>query len=165
FDCCEVCEGPHYSSDCQTRKQLIYEPTPGNNYNFPYFDQSSLFTPPQPILLSELEQKELITYMLESQEQFNINQEKFNRDVQNEINYLQEMLNLRNSNQDPPVDLYDLKVSNEGDNEIDSLTKEPFDTLLMGDEVISTTPKRENNEFIKSSVDDLVPIRRESEVT
>ncbi|GJV76776.1 putative reverse transcriptase domain-containing protein [Tanacetum coccineum] len=56
-------------------------------------------------------------------------------------------------------------VSNEGDNEIDSLTKEPFDTLLMGDEVISTTPKRENNEFIKSSVDDLVPIRRESEVT
>ncbi|GKA02855.1 hypothetical protein Tco_0675636 [Tanacetum coccineum] len=30
-------------------------------------------------------------------------------DVQNEINRLQGMLNLRNSNQDPPVDLYDLK--------------------------------------------------------
>ncbi|GJX34855.1 hypothetical protein Tco_0246412 [Tanacetum coccineum] len=83
----------------------------------------------------------------------------------NEINRLQEMLRLRNSNQDPPVDLYDLKGSGEGNNKIDSLTKEPSDTLLMGDEVISTTPKKENDEFIKSSVDDLVLIPRESEVT
>ncbi|GJT31000.1 hypothetical protein Tco_0911275, partial [Tanacetum coccineum] len=65
----------------------------------------------------------------------------------------------------PPVDLYHLEGSNKGDNKIDSLTKEPLDILLMGDEVISTTPERENDEFIKSSVDDLVPIPRESEVT
>ncbi|GKC71872.1 hypothetical protein Tco_1117755 [Tanacetum coccineum] len=58
-----------------------------------------------------------------------------------------------------------VKGSDEGNNEIDSLTKEPSDTLLMGDEVINTTSARENNEFIKSSVDDLVPILRESEVT
>ncbi|GJU54868.1 hypothetical protein Tco_1228582 [Tanacetum coccineum] len=44
-------------------------------------------------------------------------------------------------------------------------TMEPLDTFLMGDEVISTIPERENNKFIKSSVDDLVPILRESEVT
>ncbi|GJV17129.1 hypothetical protein Tco_1362452 [Tanacetum coccineum] len=86
-------------------------------------------------------------------------------DVQNEINRLQEMLNLKNSNQDPPVDLYDLKGSDKGDKEIDSLTKEPSDTILMGDQVISTTLERENDKFIKSSVDDLVPIPRESEVT
>ncbi|GKD40908.1 hypothetical protein Tco_1261115 [Tanacetum coccineum] len=42
---------------------------------------------------------------------------------------------------------------------------EPADTLLMGDEVISTTPVREDDEFIKYSVDDLVPIPREYEVT
>ncbi|GJV13975.1 hypothetical protein Tco_1359298 [Tanacetum coccineum] len=84
--------------------------------------------------------------------------------VQNEINHLQEMLNLRNSNQDPPVELYDLKGSDEGDNEIDSLTKEPSDTLLRGDKVISTTPARENDEFITSSVDDLVLIPRESDI-
>ncbi|GKF75212.1 hypothetical protein Tco_0224656, partial [Tanacetum coccineum] len=42
---------------------------------------------------------------------------------------------------------------------------EPTDILLMGDKVIRTTPKRENDKFIKSSVDDLVPILRESEVT
>ncbi|GKF04214.1 hypothetical protein Tco_0034882, partial [Tanacetum coccineum] len=86
-------------------------------------------------------------------------------DFQNELNRLQEMLNLRNPNQDPTVDLYDLKGSNEGDNEINSLTKEPLDTLLLGGEVISTIPDMENDEFIKSSVDDLVLIPRESEVT
>ncbi|GJT11769.1 hypothetical protein Tco_0858811 [Tanacetum coccineum] len=45
------------------------------------------------------------------------------------------------------------------------LTMEPLDTLLIGDEVISTTPERENDEFIKSSDDDLVPIPREYELT
>nr|GEX96875.1 hypothetical protein [Tanacetum cinerariifolium] len=42
---------------------------------------------------------------------------------------------------------------------------EPSDTFLMGDKVISTTPERKNDEFIKSIFDDLVPIPRESEVT
>ncbi|GKA70482.1 hypothetical protein Tco_0776621 [Tanacetum coccineum] len=43
-------------------------------------------------------------------------------------------------------------------------TMEPLDTFLIGDEVISTIPERENDEFIKSSVDDLVLILRESEL-
>ncbi|GKE42590.1 hypothetical protein Tco_1469874 [Tanacetum coccineum] len=94
-----------------------------------------------------------------------INQEKLNMDFQDELNHLQEMLNLINSKQDPPVDLYDLKGSDKGDNKIDSLTMEPSDAFLMGDEVISTSPERENDEFIKSSVDDLVPIPKDSEVT
>ncbi|GKC07087.1 hypothetical protein Tco_0998697 [Tanacetum coccineum] len=104
-------------------------------------------------------------------EQFNMNQEQFNlnqvklEELHAEWNRLQEMLSLRNSNQDPPIDLYYSERSDEEDMEIDSLTKEPSDTLLMGDEVIITTPERENDEFIKSSIDDLVPIPRESEVT
>ncbi|GJW19059.1 hypothetical protein Tco_0026495 [Tanacetum coccineum] len=75
------------------------------------------------------------------------------------------MMNLINSNQDPSVELYPLEGSDKGDNEINSLIMEPSDTFLMGVEVISTILARENNEFIKSSVDDLVPIPRESEVT
>ncbi|GKB27172.1 hypothetical protein Tco_0866573, partial [Tanacetum coccineum] len=55
-------------------------------------------------------------------------------ELQAEINHLQEMLRFRNLNHDPPVDLYDLEGSDEGGIEIDSLTKEPLDTLLMGDE-------------------------------
>ncbi|GJS02683.1 hypothetical protein Tco_0319191 [Tanacetum coccineum] len=42
---------------------------------------------------------------------------------------------------------------------------DPTNTLLMGDEVISTIPAREIDEFIKSSVNDPVPVPRESEVT
>ncbi|GJZ49979.1 hypothetical protein Tco_0604169 [Tanacetum coccineum] len=86
-------------------------------------------------------------------------------DFQNELNCLKEMLKLTNSNHDPPVDFYNLKGSDKGYNEINSLTMKPFDTFLMGDEVISTILARESDEFIKSSVDDLVPIPRESEVT
>ncbi|GJT60509.1 hypothetical protein Tco_1004042 [Tanacetum coccineum] len=45
------------------------------------------------------------------------------------------------------------------------LTIEPSDTLLIGDEVISTIPARETGECIKFSVYDLVPIPKELEVT
>ncbi|GJS50617.1 hypothetical protein Tco_0623979 [Tanacetum coccineum] len=44
-------------------------------------------------------------------------------------------------------------------------TMEPLDAFSMGNEVISILPAREIDEFIKSSVDDLVLILRESEVT
>ncbi|GJZ83610.1 hypothetical protein Tco_0648783 [Tanacetum coccineum] len=100
------------------------------------------------------------------------------------------MLSLRNSNHDPPVDLYYpegsddyTEVTYDKDQCLSDhyttpvtppaytpsipflATMEPFDTLLMGDKVISTAPERENDEFIKSSVYDLVPIPRELEVT
>nr|GFA22358.1 hypothetical protein [Tanacetum cinerariifolium] len=42
---------------------------------------------------------------------------------------------------------------------------EPLDALLIRNEVVSTTPVRENDKFIKSSVDDLVLNLRESKVT
>ncbi|GJT80731.1 hypothetical protein Tco_1055073, partial [Tanacetum coccineum] len=44
-------------------------------------------------------------------------------------------------------------------------TMEPEDSLIMGDENLSTIPKKESDEFIKSSVEDLVPIPSESEDT
>ncbi|GJZ44497.1 hypothetical protein Tco_0591752 [Tanacetum coccineum] len=44
-------------------------------------------------------------------------------------------------------------------------TMEPEDSLIMGDEDLSTIPEKESDEFIKSSVEDLVPIPSESEDT
>ncbi|GKB27533.1 hypothetical protein Tco_0866934 [Tanacetum coccineum] len=41
------------------------------------------------------------------------------------------------------------------------LTMEPEDSLIMGDENLSTIPEKESDEFIKSSVKDLVPIPSE----
>ncbi|GJY01132.1 hypothetical protein Tco_0359284 [Tanacetum coccineum] len=42
-------------------------------------------------------------------------------------------------------------------------TKEPEDSLILGNEKLSTIPEKESDEFIKSSVEDLIPIPRESE--
>ncbi|GJZ36141.1 hypothetical protein Tco_0581958 [Tanacetum coccineum] len=100
------------------------------------------------------------------------------------------MLSLRNSNHDPPVDLYDPWERNNdievtldkeqflSDHYIAHVTPpaytpslpflttiEPANTLLMGDEDSSTTPASKTDEFIKSSTNDLVPIPREFEVT
>ncbi|GJV56098.1 hypothetical protein Tco_1457103 [Tanacetum coccineum] len=44
-------------------------------------------------------------------------------------------------------------------------TKEPEYSLIMGDEHLSTIPEKESDELIKSSVENLVPISSESEVT
>ncbi|GKB64486.1 hypothetical protein Tco_0920672, partial [Tanacetum coccineum] len=42
---------------------------------------------------------------------------------------------------------------------------EPEDSLIMGDENLSTIPEKESDELIKSSVEDLVLIPSESEDT
>ncbi|GJW51189.1 hypothetical protein Tco_0092540 [Tanacetum coccineum] len=44
-------------------------------------------------------------------------------------------------------------------------TLEPEDSLIMGNEDLSTIPEKESDEFIKSSIEDLVPIPSESEDT
>ncbi|GJZ99638.1 hypothetical protein Tco_0672189 [Tanacetum coccineum] len=44
-------------------------------------------------------------------------------------------------------------------------TMEPGDSLIIGDENLSTILEKESDEFIKSNVEDLVPIPRESEDT
>ncbi|GKB28716.1 hypothetical protein Tco_0868117 [Tanacetum coccineum] len=44
-------------------------------------------------------------------------------------------------------------------------TMESEDSLIMGDENLSTNPEKESDELIKSSVEDLVPIPSESEDT
>nr|GEY35225.1 hypothetical protein [Tanacetum cinerariifolium] len=44
-------------------------------------------------------------------------------------------------------------------------TKDPEDSLIMGNEELNTNPEKESIEFIKSSVEDLVPIPKEEAVT
>ncbi|GKG48298.1 hypothetical protein Tco_0510183, partial [Tanacetum coccineum] len=45
----------------------------------------------------------------------------------------------------------------------ESPTKEPVNSLSLGDEHLDTIPATESNEFIKSSVENLVPIPSEPE--
>nr|GFC06738.1 NAC domain-containing protein [Tanacetum cinerariifolium] len=144
------------------------------------------FTPPQSLPHSELNRTELIKLVIE---QFNSNHVEF-AELQAELNCLQEMLSLRNSNHDHPVDLYypegsddytevtydkEQCLSDRYTTPITSpaytsyipflATMEPADTFLMRDEVISTISAREIDEFINYSVDDLISIPKEYEVT
>ncbi|GJY25203.1 hypothetical protein Tco_0399929 [Tanacetum coccineum] len=127
FNCCEVCGGLYYSSDCQTRNQLVDEPNPGNNYDFPCFDQPPQYhidqSPPQNLVFDTYRENNRI---------------------------LEEILRTLEANS--PVDLKEPKGS-------DDYTEVTYNKKQ------STIPERENDEFIKSSVDDLIPIPRESEVT
>ncbi|GJS60167.1 putative reverse transcriptase domain-containing protein [Tanacetum coccineum] len=57
------------------------------------------------------------------------------------------------------------KEEQEVKNIAEPTTKQPEDSLIMGNEELSTIPEKESDEFIKSSVEDLIPIPRESEDT
>ncbi|GKD87693.1 hypothetical protein Tco_1358847 [Tanacetum coccineum] len=169
FDCCEVCEGPHYSSDCQTRNQLVYEPNPSNNYDFPYFDQPPQYhidqSPPQDLILDSLmctcrENNRILEEMLRTQMPNSpvVLNEPEGSDDYTKVTYDKEqcLSDHYTAHVTPPAYTPFIPFL---------ATMEPTDTLLMGDEVISTIPARETNEFIKSSVDDFVLIPKESEVT
>nr|GEZ81955.1 hypothetical protein [Tanacetum cinerariifolium] len=161
---CELCgDSSHYGFDCQTRTLLVYEQVPrlhdssncqsrnpvfyeSNSYN--NFDSSGFDQPSQyPIIHLPLHEMSL--------------------------HELSMMMNLGTPTPEP---LVNSSVYEESDEDIEAThaytpslpfltTMEPADTLLMGDEVISTTLARENDKLIKYSVDDLVPIPKESEVT
>ncbi|GJY91577.1 hypothetical protein Tco_0506773 [Tanacetum coccineum] len=189
FNCCEFCGGPHYSNDCQarnmpiydhgpcphysydcqTRNQFVYEPNPGNNYDFPCFDQPPQYhidqSPPQDLVFDSLmhtcrENNNILEEMLRTQMPNSpvVLKETEGSDDYTEVTYDKEQC-LSDHYTDPttPPAYTPSKPF--------LATMEPTNTLLMGDEVISTIPIKEINEFIKSSVDDLVPIPRESEVT
>ncbi|GJR73281.1 hypothetical protein Tco_0085646 [Tanacetum coccineum] len=170
FDCCEVCGGPHYSSDCQTRNQLVYEPNPGNNYDFPCFDQPPQYhidpSPPQNLdshshcMLLARENNRILEEILRTQMPNSpvVSKEPKGSDDYTEVTYDKEQCLSDHYTAPVTPPAYTPSMSF-------LAIMEPTDTHLMGDEVISTIPARETNEFIKSSIDDLVPIPRESEVT
>ncbi|GJW48023.1 hypothetical protein Tco_0079669 [Tanacetum coccineum] len=79
----------------------------------------------------------------------------------------------------PPLDVLKdhFKIFSDSNNDCTSSDNDSFenidyvkaslleDSLIMGNEELSTIPEKESNEFIKSSVEDLVPILSESEDT
>ncbi|GKC42261.1 hypothetical protein Tco_1059983, partial [Tanacetum coccineum] len=147
---------------------VVYEPNPGNNYDFPCFDQ-----PPQyHIYQSPPEDLEFDSQFMRSHRDTNCILEELLRTLKTnspaaEPEGSDDYIEVTYDKEQCLSDHYTAPVTFPA--YIPSIPfiaiMEPADTLLMGDEVISTTPVRENDEFIKSSVDDLVPIPRESGVT
>nr|GEV08055.1 hypothetical protein [Tanacetum cinerariifolium] len=169
FDCCEVCGCPHYSSDYQTRNQLVYEPNPGNNYDFPCFDQPPQYhidqSPPQDLIFDSLmhtcrKNNHLLEEMLRTQMPNSpvVLNEPEGSDDYTRVTYDKEqcLSDHYTAPVTPPAYTPSIPFL---------ATMDPTNTLLMRDEVISTIPVRETDEFIKSSVDDFVLIPKESEVT
>ncbi|GKA61721.1 hypothetical protein Tco_0761240, partial [Tanacetum coccineum] len=132
--CCENCGGPHESFQCQPMNQNFY------NSNSSGFDQlqppqyPGIHNPPQETSVEILQAKE---DLMKSIQTF---LKKFNRISFGETP--------KNSSKAIALDLP---------------TEEPDNSLSMGDEHLSTILETESNEVIKSSVENLIPIPRESE--
>ncbi|GJS85490.1 hypothetical protein Tco_0752031 [Tanacetum coccineum] len=142
YPCCENCRGPHMSFQCQPMNQNYYESNPCYDSNSFGYDQ---FQPPQytvnhPIFTSQNE-------LLNSQNELFNSQNK--------------LLNSQNKLMEQMTSICDMDYTIAITPVLS--TEEPVNSLSMGDEHLDTIPVTESDEFIKSSVEDLVPIPSESE--
>ncbi|GJS09188.1 hypothetical protein Tco_0365984 [Tanacetum coccineum] len=190
---CELCrDSPHYGFDCQTRTPLVYEQDPCPHYssdcqagNTPIYDQGPCynqnFNDDQPSFILQISNNSLtvvrsvevpiialivkpgtslsmrlILELLRTLKPNSPTGEPEGSDDYTEVTYDKEqcLSDHYTAPVTPPAYTPSIPFL---------ATMEPFDTLLMGDEVISIILARKTDEFIKSSVDDLVPISRESE--
>lgn len=188
FYCCEFCGGPHFSSDCQTGN-----PFPCNNYDYLYHDQppqcQMIRTPQQTQQDTHLEIQELLkraeelveTVKTTFQNAPSIDDDDDSND-EDTVGILPEDSS-NSSAENPPI-----QKSQGGKSMIEILAerqmeivksiaaspsqllqssvitpKIPTNSLIMGDEHLDTVPEKESDEFIKSSVENLVPIPGESQ--
>nr|GEX28431.1 hypothetical protein [Tanacetum cinerariifolium] len=178
--CCENCGGPHETFQCQPMNQNFY------NSNSLGFDQSQpswflvIHQPPQEMSIQEMEDlkqqyldemKRLINS--EYRDEIKIDELKGNfNSMSIEINKkekLQQLEQVANLSTYPSKRFNSFCYDDDDDEDYiiavtPSLsTEEPNNSLSMGDEHPDTISKTESDEFIKFSVETLVPILSESE--
>ncbi|GJV60961.1 mutator type transposase, partial [Tanacetum coccineum] len=176
---CELCgNDSHYGFDCpsrfplcQPRNQNYFESNPCYNPNSYGFDQPTQTSidhqPPKEISVRELLLQEKLHKALQAV------CEKLNQQEQaaNVSTYTPEPLRRFNfiydNDEESTILLNEIISQIPPSIKITPVlpTMEPEDSLIMGDENLSTIPEKESDEFIKSSVEDLVPIPSESEDT
>ncbi|GKB62595.1 hypothetical protein Tco_0918781 [Tanacetum coccineum] len=188
--CCENCGGPHESFQCQPMNQDHFE----HNSNYSGFDQSPQYSidHQEDLNLQRINyrnekidirfRRECEDMIVELKSKFNGMSIEINK--KKELQYLEQVAKLSTYTTEPSrhfnctcCDDDDYEESTIPLNEIDSQTPpsieitpvlptlEPEDSLIMGNEELSTIPEKESDEFIKSSVEELVPIPSESEDT
>ncbi|GJT35687.1 hypothetical protein Tco_0926106 [Tanacetum coccineum] len=164
YPCCENCGGPHETYQCQPMNEDYYhEQNSCYDYNSFGFDQ---FQPPQytvnhPIFNAQndflnsqnklMEQMTSICdmvgqYMQKKEEEKRIAEEQAAKDRYWKIPICYD------DDEDYTIAITPVLP-----------TKEPVNSLSMGDEHLDTIPATESDEVIKSSVENLVPIPSESE--
>nr|GEW47360.1 hypothetical protein [Tanacetum cinerariifolium] len=182
YPCCETCGCPHENFQCQPMNQNFYEPNMCSNSISSDFDQFQppqfpiIHQPPQEMSIQEMkdlkqqyldEMKHLINS--EYRDEININKLKGNfNSMSIEINKKEKLQQLE---QVANLSTYRSKRFNsfcyDDDDEDYTVVITPdfpiTDSLIMENEHLNTIPKTESDEFIKSSVENLVPIPSESE--
>ncbi|GJW76888.1 hypothetical protein Tco_0138570 [Tanacetum coccineum] len=178
YSCCEDCGGPHETYQCQPMNEDYYhEQNSCYDYNSFGFDQ---FQPPQytvnhPIFNSQNE-------LLNSQNEFLNSQ----NELLNSSNKLMEQMTslcdmvgqcIQKKEEEKRIEeeqaakdrYWKIPICYDDDDDYTIAitpvlpTKEPVNSLSMGDEHLDTIPATESDEVIKSSVENLVPIPSESE--
>nr|GEW45765.1 hypothetical protein [Tanacetum cinerariifolium] len=179
FLCCDNCGGPHESFHCQPMNQIYFEP----NSNYSGFDQPPQYTmdhqPNEGMSKSNIVFEEINMMFQQLMEILNEeNQDKI--EEINQVTHTFEPSRRFNYICYDIDDYYDYEESTIPLNEIISqippsivittsppvlLIEDPEVSLIMRNEEINTIPKKESDEFTKSSVEDLVPIPSQSEDT
>ncbi|GJT54686.1 hypothetical protein Tco_0989740 [Tanacetum coccineum] len=179
--CCENCGGPHESFQCQPMNQNYFEPNP----SYSGFDQPSQYpidqSPPQEMSIQDMEDLKQ-QYLDEMQSIINQIQIKDYRNERIDIHYRREceiMIDeLKGKFNGMSIEINkkkELRKLEQAAN-LSTYTTEPsrrFNSFYDDDDYEESTiplneihiPKKESDEFIKSSVEDLVPIPSESEDT
>ncbi|GJW85107.1 hypothetical protein Tco_0158252 [Tanacetum coccineum] len=152
--CCENCGGPHANFQCQPRNQNFYEPNLCYNSNSFGFDQPTQTSidhqPPREMSVQELLLQEKLHKALQA--------------IYEKLNQQEQAANVSTHTPEPSRRfnfIYDDDEDDDNDNDDEDSTI----PLNEGDEYLSTIPKRNQPEVIKSSVEDFVPIPSESEET
>ncbi|GJY38822.1 hypothetical protein Tco_0425186 [Tanacetum coccineum] len=181
--CCENCGGPHVNFQCQPRNQNLYEPNLCYNFNSFGFDQPPQYSidhQPQSILedLNQQRMNDVHNVWIESRN-------KLFKTMQSLFGMLREQASNLSTHTPEPSRRFNSICYDDDDDEESTIpfndiisqippsiaitpvlpTMEPEDSLIMGDENLSTIPEKESDEVIKSSVEDLVLIPSESEDT
>nr|GEY59052.1 hypothetical protein [Tanacetum cinerariifolium] len=173
-------EGPHMNFHCQLMNQNFYN---YNSFGFDQFQPSQfpvIHQPPQEMNIQELEDlkqqyfdgmKHLIN--LKYHDEIKIDELKGNfNSMSIEINKkekLQQLKHVSNLSTYPSKHFNSFCYDDDDDEDYNiavtpSLsTEEPDNSLSIGDEHLDTIPATKSNEFIKSSVEILIPIPSESE--
>nr|GEV25136.1 hypothetical protein [Tanacetum cinerariifolium] len=187
--CCENYGGPHANFQCQPRNQNFYAPNLCYNLHFFGFDQPPQYSiDHQPQSFQEdLNQQRMNDECIKSHNDTTESKNELFNTMQSLCEMIlkrEQATNLSNHTPEPSRRFNSICYDDDDDeestiplNEIVSQipssiaitpvlpTVEPEDSLIIGDEDLYTIPKKQSDEFIKSSVEDLVPILRESEDT
>nr|GEW83918.1 reverse transcriptase domain-containing protein [Tanacetum cinerariifolium] len=181
--CCENCEGPHENFQCQPMNQNFYEHNMCSNSISSDFDQSQ---PPQFSVIHQLPQEMSIQEMedlkqhyldemkrlvnSEYRDEIKIDELKGNfNSMSIEINKkekLQQLEQVANLSTYPSKRFNSFCYDDDDDEDYTVVITPDFsitDSLIMENEHLDTIPEKGLDEFIKSSVENLVPITSESE--